>query len=583
MPAALLALLACARSPAPLAPPPADDLLYFVMVDRFADGDPRNNGAVDRADPAAFHGGDLDGLIAHLDYLEGLGVKTLWISPVFEMREDKLDGHGAFHGYWVTDPGRVAARFGSARDLRRLSRELERRHMRLVLDVVWNHVGYDATLTTQRPGWFHGQGDIQNWDNALERVQGDVHGLPDLAQENEQVYGWLLRHSETWLRVARPSGFRIDAVRHMPLTFQARIAEDLRASGGDELWLLGEAFEGDPAKLAKIHQGGGFSSVFDFPLHYAMVDVFCKDASPGRLASILSQDRFYGPALVQSPGALVTFLDNHDTSRILSACGGETSRVEAALLFQMSVRGTPSITWGTEVGLTGAGEPDNRADMRFDPQAPLAETLRTLSALRGAHPALRSGLATPLFLDEVRYTQVRLSPDEVAVLTVNRGTAAAPLDLGALGTVPATATVVEGAPPKVVSMAGPPSSAPVGVQVVILTAKTPGAFQPWVDSARAPPASRELRLQVDPLPLVEDERAVWVGADPALGSWDPAKGAPVEGGTATVTVPVGAVVASKLVILRADGSVSWEAGADRYTVVTAGEGPQVERAGWRGP
>lgn len=587
----LALLLACARPPEALKPPPPDDLLYFAMVDRFANGDPKNDGDADPADPAAFHGGDLAGIVKHLDYLQDLGVKTLWISPVFEMREQKLDSHGAFHGYWVLNPGRVSARFGSAADLRRLSRELEKRDMRLVLDMVWNHVGYDAPLTDQRPGWFHHEGDIQDWDDPLERVQGDVHGLPDLAQEEEEVYAWLLHQAETWIQEVQPAGFRVDAVRHMPLTFQARISEDLRRAGGEHLWLVGEAFEGDPAKLASILQSSGFDAVFDFPMHYAMVDVFCRDRSPGRLASTLSQDRLYGEALRQNPGALVTFLDNHDVSRVMSACGGDVARVQQALFFQLSTRGTPSLTWGAEIGLSGAGEPENRADMRFDVASPLTDTVRRLGALRHTHSSLTSGATLGLDLRDDGMAYARVSPDELAIIAVNRGEAPAALALPeawrGLGAPAATATVgadgvlqdtadIDAGLTRLITPAH-------GISLVILRASTPGAYQPWVDQAWAEPARREVRLQASLPPLAEGESALWVGADAALGGWDASLGLPIVDGGASVSLPVGAVLASKIVLRRADGSLTWESGEDRYVFVTAGEGPLGVAASWRAP
>lgn len=587
---ALLALLACARPPQAVAPPPAADLLYFAMVDRFANGDPKNDGDADLSDPAAFHGGDLAGIVKHLDYLRDLGVKTLWISPVFDMREEKIDGHGAFHGYWTLNPGRVSARFGDEADLRRLRDELHRRDMRLVLDMVWNHVGYDAPLTEQRPEWFHHEGDIRNWDDPIERVTHDVHGLPDLAVEEEAVYGWLLHHAETWLHEVRPDGVRIDAVRHMPLTFQARIAEDLRAAGGQDLWLVGEAFEGDPAKLAGILAGGGFSAVFDFPMHYAMVDVFCRDRGVGRLASTLSQDRAYGEALRQNPGALVTFLDNHDVSRVLSACGGDPARVQQALFFQMMSRGTPSLTWGTEIGLSGAGEPENRGDMRFDVASPLTETVRRLAAARANHPSLTASATLGLSLSETGYVSARVSPDEVALLGVNRGdtplSVEVPQAWRAGGNTGGLSVGADGALQDMVDidagltrMMVPPH----GSAVLFFRASAPGGFQAWVDQAWADTARREVVLDASLPDLAEGEAALWVGAGDALGAWDPSRAVPIVDGRASVEAPVGAVLASKIVLRRADGSITWEQGEDRAILVTAGEAPLRVEAVWRAP
>lgn len=582
-----LLLLACVRSPEVLAPP-TDDVIYLAMVDRFADGDPRTPGAVDPDDPAAFHGGDLRGLRKNLDHIEALGARTLWITPIFELQDDRVGGHGAFHGYWTTDPGRVEDRFGDTRELKRLRRALDRRDMRLVLDVVWNHVGYNAPLTRQRPAWFHGLGDIEDWSDLYERVQHNVHGLPDLAIEREPVYLWLRDHTLSWIEVARPDGLRVDAVRHMPLTSQARLSEDLRAAAGPELWLVGEAFDGDPVQLAVALKGGGFSAVFDFPLQYAMVDVFCKDRPVGRLASTLSLDRVYGDALREA--SLVTFLDNHDLPRVHTACGGEVGRVSQALAFLFLARGTPSLTWGTEIGLQGAGEPENRGDMRFDVQSPVGDALRRAVDLRRRHPALQTGVTVSLALDEDLYTSARITADEAAIIAVNRGDRGLPLGLPDAwrGLGRSVSGVVVGPDGTMVALPQPidpttPVAVPARSLTVLFAApNAPGGFQPLVDAAWAEPALREVVLQVES-PLAEGETLLWVGAGPELGHWSPERGVPVVEGRAAVKVPVGSTLASKLVIRQADGSVRWEQGEDRYVFVGAGADTVILPATWRGP
>lgn len=589
MRALLLApLLGCARSPEAIAPPPADDVVYFAMVDRFADGDPKTPGEIDPKDPAAFHGGDLDGIVKYLDYLQSLGVRTLWLSPVFPMREAPLEGHGAFHGYWTESLSGVEPRFGTERDLRRLRRELDKRDMRLVLDVVWNHVGYDTALTKARPDWFHGQGDVVDWADPLERVEGDVHGLPDLAQEQSQVYRWLYDQTRTLVDAFQPDGLRVDAVRHMPLSFQARMSEELRAATDPDLWLLGESFEGDPVKLARDLQGGGFSAVFDFPLHYAMIDVFCKDRPVERLGATLSLDRVYGEVLRQDPGALVTFLDNHDTTRLKSACGGDASRSRQALLFQMLSRGTPSITWGTETGAAGAGEPENRADMRFDGDADTLALVRNALSLRAKHPALTSGGTLVLNVGQGQLHLLRVSAEELALVLLNRSPFDAgfpiPAELLALGRP--VSGVQQGADGVLRALAepiDPEARLPVpaqGTVVVFLKPLEPGAFSPLQQRIAAPP-TRQVQLKVD-LPLAEGERLLWVGSAPELGAWDPARGLPFVDGRATLSVPVGSVLASKLVVVGADGAVRWESGEDRSLFVPPGEGPLNLGTAWRG-
>lgn len=490
------------------------------MVDRFANGDPANDGAIDPLDPQAFHGGDLQGVIDHLDHIQALGADTVWLSPVFRMRTTPFFGHGAFHGYWVEDFGAIEPRFGDTSTLARLSDELHRRDMKLLLDVVWNHVAPDGELTRAQPGWFHPSLPVELWEDPVQVVEREVHGLPDLAQEKDEVARHLRDVSVSWIRDVRPDGFRVDAVRHMPVSFLGWMAEELRAVAGEEFSLLGEVFDGDPAKVAAATAGGGFDAVFDFPLHFAMVDVFCGGKPPGALGAVLSQDDAY-PAGTD----LVTFLDNHDRPRILGACGGDVAKVHAALDFQLATRGTPSLTWGIEAGQAGVEEPHNRGDMRFGP-TDTSRHIRALADRREAHVALREGETRHVSLDDSLYVFARVHPAETLWVAVNTGD---------------TSRDVSGhaAPPHGVAVfPGPPPDAPATVTVRLRGHAPLGPGD-------------ELRL---------------VGGGPALGQWDPARGIRLP---AKVELPR-EVYAMKLVIRRADGSVEWEPVGNRYWLPEGG-------------
>jgi hypothetical protein len=174
--------------------------IYFVMVDRFENGDRANDGDADPSDPQAFHGGDVAGLVARLDWIQELGVDTVWLSPLSRMRTSKWHGHGAFHGYWTWELGEVEPRFGDEAAVRKLRAELDRRGMKLVLDMVLNHVGPDAPLLAAHPDWFHRQGGVTDWSDPRQLVERDVHGLPDLATEKPEVARYLLDGMRRWLR-----------------------------------------------------------------------------------------------------------------------------------------------------------------------------------------------------------------------------------------------------------------------------------------------------------------------------------------------------------------------------------------------
>lgn len=521
-------------------PPPAGGLLYFVLVDRFADAVPDAADRVDRADLQAWHGGDLPGVEARLDHLAELGVTTVWLSPVFHSRQTKFDGHGAFHGYWVEDMDGVEDRFGGDDALRSLTEAAEARGISLVLDMVYNHVSFDSPMLESNPDWFHPPHTIEDWNDPVELVTHQVHGLPDLAQENDAVYHYLLGRSLFWARQTHAAGFRIDAVRHIPQDFLHRISADLKSDQGADFWLLGEDFQGDPVSLSESFRSGGFDAMFDFPLRYAMIDVFCRDQHPGRLGSVLSMDRLY-----DNPAGLVTFLDNHDLPRIASECGGEQARVASALLFMFSVRGTPSITYGTEWMLEGPNEPENRADIPWDSAPVLADTIRTLQGLRAAHPSLSS--ASKLRIEVVDDSQLRFvrgTDTETATVIVNRGASPIPAPSGAEGW----------------ALSGPDG---VSTGPSAASAVPAGGVGVFFSSEAASWAPAELVT----VPI--DGGAGWlVGSGPELGNWNPEQGISLGPG-ASVTVPAGAVLEWKRVTRDEDGIVRWPDGPNRYDLISS--------------
>ncbi len=538
---------------------PGTGAIYFVMVDRFANGDPSNDGEVDLKDPAAFHGGDLAGVISKLDELKALGVETLWLSPVFKMRTEKFYGYGAFHGYWVEDLHQIEPRFGDEALLRKLSDELHRRGMKLVLDLVLNHVGPETPLVTEKPHWFHRKGALEKWDDPEQLVSHDVHGLPDLAQDHPEVYPYLLDGALKWIRVAKLDGFRLDAVKHMPLSFWKRFNQDLRQHAGEDFLLLGEMLEGDVSILARTQREGAFSGVFDFPLHFAANDVFCKGASPSKLAAVMSSDRLYEDA-----SALVPVVDNHDLPRLMSTCGGDLEKAKQALFFILTARGTPSFIWGTEVGLSGAKEPENRGDMVFEDH-PLRHFIRETLTLRRTHPSLSEGAPMLLEVTRDRLVYARVSRGELAVFVVNASDrarrfsppASLPMGLewtagngsGPELTIPARATRVFFA---------------AGADFAELHGR---ALAEWKGTAE----SRKVALPLEGISINAEDTLLVVGSGPELGGWNPEKAPAVEAGRSHVnlSLPTGAAYELKLVVRRKSGELIWETGPNRTLFVSA--------------
>ncbi|MBS1152529.1 MAG: glucosyl hydrolase family protein [Myxococcaceae bacterium] len=531
-----------------------DGLVYFVMVDRFANGDPTNDGVVDLKDPAAFHGGDLQGVLNRLDWLQSLGVRTVWLSPVFAMRPDKYGPYGAFHGYWTWDLNRVDPRFGDEALLGKLSDALHARGMRLVMDLVLNHVGPDAPLVKEKPSWFHQKGGITDWNDPDQLVNSDVHGLPDLATEREDVYRFLLDASLKWIRVARPDGFRLDAVKHLPLSFWARFNQDLRKASRPNFELLGEMLDGDPQVVSRVQREGGFTTMFDFPLHFAIIDVFCKGQSAARLAAVLTSDRVY-----PSPGTLTTLADNHDLPRLMSQCGNDLEKARQAIAFLLTARGVPSIIWGTEIGQVGEKDPANRASMIFA-EAPMKAEIAKWTALRRQSPALESGATRVIEASRDAFAALRLLDDQAALVVFNR------------------ADTEWKAPPLEGKWTEPLVVAPKSEKVFLGT----GSFKALAANARAlsqgKAVTREVRFIAKGAGKEDDVRVV--GSGPELGGWRPEAGLKLTGAVGTARLPVDGVFEFKLAVKSGAGPWRWQSGDNQVLQVGAGAAQQVELQ-WR--
>ena len=512
-----------------LAQPPTD-AISFVLIDRYANEAPDAPGSVDPADPQAWHGGDLAGVLAHLDDLRG----GVWLSPVWAARTEPAGPWGAFHGYWTADPTRVEPRFGTEAQLVELGRQLRSEGRELWLDLVLNHVGYDTPWVTAHPDWFHHHGDIVNWGDPIEAVTHDVHGLPDLDQDNPEVYAALRDAALHWVRTVRPTGFRIDAVRHLPPGFLARLRTELRQED-PTLQFLGEFFEGDPAKLAERQREDQLDRVFDFPLHYALQDAVCR-GKPARLAEVLAQDVLY-----DDPASLVTFLDNHDVPRIRSVCAGDLDAVARALALLLTLRGSPSLTWGTDAGLEGAEEPTNRADMDFE-HRPLLPLIDDLLRLRAENPAL--GRTAPVQVLEVSSQHVVLGrpADRSATLVLTGARSyALPAQRGCEDRV---LTGVAGFR----ALEGPVPANAVGLRLC------PGPPQPALPHRGEPVVTR----------LWTAHRVV--GAGTRLGGWNPAEGLDPVRGAVRVPAHVGDVLTYKILTPGVDGW-QWPVGGNRDLLV----------------
>ena len=363
---------------------PKAEAIYFILIDRFFNARSDNDFDIDLKDPAGWHGGDIEGVRQKLPYLQKLGITKIWLSPVFTAASQKFFGNAAFHGYWTYDLNSIDKHFGPESDLQKLAVEAKKYNIELVLDLVVNHVGYGSKWIQERPAWFHPSKTIEDWNDLKQLTEREVHGLPDLNQDNPEVYQYIMNASQKWLNLPNIAGYRLDAVKHVGLDFWTKFNTAL-LSQHPNMMLLGEYFDGDPKKVDEIQKKGRFTHLFDFPLAFALRDVYCENRSLAALASVVVNDRQY-----ENPNHMVTFIDNHDMPRFISLCKNNTNDMALALKVLLAWRGVPNLYYGTEYPLAGEKEPENRADMNFN--SPLYYSLiQNMLQVRSAYPVLATG------------------------------------------------------------------------------------------------------------------------------------------------------------------------------------------------
>lgn len=411
------------------------DVMYLIMTDRFADGDSSNNGPdYDPSKPRAWHGGDLRGITQHLDYLQKLGITTVWITPVYQNHQPQ-----SYDGYGATDMYSVDEHFGSLNDLKTLSAELHKRGMKLVLDTVPNHVGPSHVWVNDspEPSWFHGtkadhrlaQDDFKPltdphspWQTQRDVTQGwFANVLPDLNQENPAVAQYLNQNTLWWIEQAGLDGLRIDTFPYVSREFWNSYHRQIHELY-PRLTTVGEVYNGD-ATITSAFAGGvtrngvdtGLDTPFDFPTYFALREVFLHNAAMTKLTDVLRLD-----ALYPHPERLIPFLGNHDTERFMGEAGATMAKLKLAFTVLLTMRGMPQIYSGDELAMAGGNDPDNRrdfpggfpngiatdvsnafsADTRPANQEEMHRWVTDMLALRKVHSSLQNGEEQVLYADD---------------------------------------------------------------------------------------------------------------------------------------------------------------------------------------
>lgn len=423
----------------------ADDVIYLIMTDRFADGDQKNNKDVDRKNPRAWHGGDFRGIISNLDYLKELGVTAIWLTPWYDNPDEANNcdkpwcPNTNYHGYHAIDYYAVENHFGTMADLQTLVREAHRKGIKVVQDQVANHVGIQHPWAKRPPlpNWFS-QYAQNSFNNSVllspnaSRAERDnlLHGwfnemLPDLNQDEPEVSRYLIQNALWWVGMTGIDGIRQDTIQYMPRTFirdwSAAILKQY-----PKFYMVGEVFEEDSAQTA-FFQGGKtgwdgidtrLPSVFDFKLWRTSQEVFTGKKPARALRDVLKYDGLY-----PNVNNVTVLANNHDTDRFMSLPGATIDGAMMHMAFILSTRGIPQIYYGEEIGMTGGHDPDNRKDFpggfagdqrsaftkegRTADEQRMYDSTRNWLTIRRLRPSVRQGRTIDLYFDDEAYVFAR--------------------------------------------------------------------------------------------------------------------------------------------------------------------------------
>ena len=372
----------------------SEDVLYLIMPDRFANGNPENDVVdgmrekkVDRADAFARHGGDIQGISSHLDYIADLGVTAIWLNPT---QENDMES-GSYHGYAITDYYQIDRRFGSNEDFCALVEKAHEKNLEVVMDMIFNHCGSENYLFKDKPSkeWFNYHSNYVQTSFKTASVM-DIHAsafekkiatdgwftsvMPDFNQRNRHVVRYLIQSSIWWIEYAGINGIRQDTHPYADFDFMSQWCKEVLDEYPyfnivGETWLnsnmLVSYWQKDSKLAAPLNSN--LPTVMDFPLQALMNQAFDEETGEWggglyKLYDYQTQDLVYA-----NPMNLLTFLDNHDTSRFAQTdeMAKNLKRYKQAMVFLLTTRGIPQIYYGTEILMTGdkgKGDGDLRKD-----------------------------------------------------------------------------------------------------------------------------------------------------------------------------------------------------------------------------
>jgi glycosidase len=458
-----------------------DAMLYFVFVDRFFNGNNANdapNMTAGLPSQTNWQGGDWAGLLAKINagYFTTLGVNTLWLTVPIDQSQSVGQGvtdsylYTGYHGYWPRDPTKLESHFGTQADLQAVIDAAHTAGIKVILDYAMHHVHTDSPVWAahQNDGWFHPlavsggnclcdsvAGSVCSYDGPTGTSCWFAPYLPTFDFTNSAARSYSVGNAVGWLKTLGADGFRLDAIKQIDqqwvLDLRTALTAQVEPTAKEHIYLVGETFSGDPNAIkGYIDPCTKLDGQFDFPLRVNLNQVLLMRQAPmSQLINFMdSQVGFYGSAVMS------TFMGNADVPRAIefaldtplwtdpwangkdrnwsnqpgtpSSSAYDRMALGFALLF--TNRGIPLIYYGDEIGMPGAGDPDNRRFMQWSglssDQTGLSAKIAKLAQIRAAHSSLRRGDRTTLSSDADSWAYKMVDGADVVTVVLNRSDAA---------------------------------------------------------------------------------------------------------------------------------------------------------------
>lgn len=444
----------------------SSDVIYLIMPDRFANGNPNNDSSKDtkeksnRTMPGGRHGGDIEGIINNLDYIKELGATALWPTPLCE---DNDEGY-SYHGYGQSDVYKMDPRYGTNEDYVRLSAELHKRGMKNIMDYVTNHWGWKHWMYNDLPtyNWIHqfpgySQSNYRmttQFDKNASKIDAKncmdgwfVPSMPDLNQSNPLVLNYLTQNAIWWIEYADLDGFRVDTYSYndkegISKWTKAITDEYPHFNIVGEVWMHNQAqmsYWQKDSKIGAIESyNSNLPSVMDFTLHDAIGNVFNQDNASWDKGMIQVYDNFTNDFLYPNPNNLLVFAENHDTGRFNEIYKNDFKKYQMAMTLIATIRGIPQLYYGSEIGMNGdkgKGDADIRKDFpggwkgdsnnAFTKEGRTAEQQKffdfssKLFTWRKSKEVIHSGKTTHYIPESNVYVYFRYNEKETVMVVIN--------------------------------------------------------------------------------------------------------------------------------------------------------------------